>query len=188
MKILRNDIISIAKNTVLAKGEYRILDVFVNSGHICIFAINQKKNGAKPILLDVHDWSSLIEANVVEKSQKALPMEMLMEDEQLSPSNLKARNSNYALIQELVENPAFLESYCMKGRSKTIVEHAEKMDATTLQIYRALRKFWEYGQVPNALLNFSSLRGGRGKEKKSSSKQRGRPIDNGIYGLRKKLQ
>lgn len=186
MRILRNDIISIANNTVLVEGEYRVLDVFVNSGHICLFAMNQKKNGAKPILLDAHDLNSLVEANVVEKSHRALPMEMLMEDGQLSPSNLEARNSNYALIQELVENPSFLESYCMTGRSKAIVEHAEKMGATTLQIYRALRKFWEYGQVPNALLNFSSLRGGRGKDKKSSSKQRGRPIDHGIYGLRKK--
>lgn len=186
MKILRNEIILITKNSIIAEGEYRILDVFMAPQRICLFELNQKSKGAKPILVDLRDLYSLDEANLIKGSQQASPMEMLMEDHQLSPSNIKARDHNYALIQELVEDPTFLESYCVKGRSTTIVEHAKKLDATALQIYRALRKFWEYGQVPNALLNFSSLRGGRGKEKKSSSKQRGRPIENGIYGLRKK--
>lgn len=186
MKILRNEIISITKNSVIAEGEYRILDIFIASERICLFELNQKRNGAKPILLDLRDLYALHEANVITGSQRALPMEMLMEDHQLSHSNIETRDRNYELIQDLVEDAAFLESYCVKGRSTTIIEHAKKMDATALQIYRRLRKYWEYGQVPNTLLNFSSLRGGPGKEKKSSSKQRGRPIDKGIYGLRKK--
>lgn len=48
------------------------------------------------------------------------------------------------------------------------------------------RRKVEYS-IPNSLLTFKSNSGGRGKDKSASLKQRGRPINQGIFNLRRRI-
>lgn len=187
MKILRNNIIAISETPLFDAGTYRILEIFTFDETICLFRINQKTKSAKPLLISFSDFYELFDDGAIRNLPDALPKEMLLPDSRLSEDNRRARDKNFSRIKDLVENPTFLNTFCSSPRSRVVIEHAERNDTTPLQLYRILKKYWEYGQVPNALLNFTSPRGGRGKDKASSSKQRGRPIEKGVYGLRKKV-
>jgi hypothetical protein len=116
-----------------------------------------------------------------------LPSEMLLPDDQINKKNIDVRTKSYALIAELIEDPEFLKSYASTGRSNIVVSYANKMNVNALVVYRLLARYWKYGQTLNALLIFTSKYGGKGKEKSSSERQRGRPRNYGKYGLIKKV-
>lgn len=186
MNALRNNTVSLIDNPYVDPGIYRILDVIYEENILFLFLLGQTTNSAKPLKLDLNDFNYLIEGNYVSQIPYQGPSELLLSDTELSLANKELRDRNYALIRHLVEDPFFLRDFCSKRRSNIVIEHATNLKINPLKVYRALRKYWEYGQTPNTLLNFTSQYGGRGKDKSASTKQRGRPINNGIFFLRKK--
>lgn len=178
MIVLRNSVISFIENPFINSGTYRVLDVVYEEKVIFLFPIDNPGNSAKPKMLDLSDLNCLLEEKYVTQTPYQGPRELLLSDEELSSENKKIRDRNYALIQDLVEDPTFLIKFCSKPRSQIVISHASNLNINPLQVYRALRKYWEFGQIPNALLNFTSLYGSRGKDKSASTKQRGRPINN----------
>lgn len=186
MFMLRNSVIFLEINPHVSKGTYRILDYSTEDNVLVLFLLGQV-GSRKPFLVDFTDFDYLIKGNYVTQLNHQVPHEFLLRDDQLSSTNKQVRDNNYLLIKELVEDPSFLRNFCSTPRSRIVIEHALNLAIKPLPIYRALHKYWEYGQVPNALLSFKSKCGGRGKDKSASLKQRGRPINQGIFHLRKRV-
>lgn len=186
MLMLRNSVILLEINPHVSKGTYRILDYFTEDNVLVLFLLGQAIS-KKPFVMDLANFDYLVKGNYLTQLDHQPPHEFLLRDDQLSTSNKQVRDNNYSLIKELVEDPSFLKKFCSTVRSRVVIEHALNLAIEPTPIYRALYKYWEYGQVPNALLTFTSKFGGRGKEKSASLKQRGRPINQGFFHLRRRI-
>jgi putative transposase len=90
------------------------------------------------------------------------------------------RDTAWGIIKELVEKEPDIYRRDRRGNllKAAMVEH----EVTLKTLYRYLRRYWQRGQTPNALLPDYANSGGRGKARKFSEKKRGRPR---IYGDQK---
>lgn len=94
------------------------------------------------------------------------------------PDSHKAiRDNAWAIIKDLVNKEP--DIYCRDQRGKLLRAAMAEHKITLKTLYRYLRRYWQRGQTPNALLPDYANSGGRGKERKNTGKKRGRPR---LYG------
>lgn len=186
MDFFRNSIFEVVTACILPVGRYRLLDYFFQEDIFCVFKLDQGAIRTKPLVVVSLDLLESYQAGKLRLGEDDLPREILMDDKKLSSKNITFRNQNYELIKALVSNENFLREYALNSRSTIVVDHAASMNVRPLKVYRALAKFWMYGQVPNALLMFTSKCGGKGKQKSNSEKIRGRPLISGKFIVRLK--
>ena len=87
-----------------------------------------------------------------------------------STAQLK-RDENYAAIKPLVE----LENcYEPKARGKVVNQIVAETGKTKQSIYRFARRYWQRGQIPNALLPDYKNSGAKGQKRRATTKL-GRP-------------
>lgn len=189
MDFSRNSVFEVVTACMLPIGRYRLLDYFVTEDLFCVFKLDQSSIRTKPLVIVSSDLLESYQMGKVCLGKDDLPRELLMSDKDLSSQNISFRDRNYELIKPLIIDCNFLREYSLNSRSRIVVDHAVSMNVPPLKIYKALAKFWTYGQLPNALLMFTSKCGGKGKQKASSGKIRGRPLVAGrfIVRLRQKV-
>lgn len=186
MDISCNSVFEVTVEFALPTGRYRVLDYFASDELFCVFKLDQGSTQAKPLVISSVDLLEAWRAGKVRLGKDELPRELLMSDKALSPRNISFRDENYELINPLISNSNFLRDYTLNSRSRIVVEHAASVNVRPLKVYRALAKFWTYGQIPNALLMFTSKCGGKGKQKANTGKIRGRPLVAGRFIVRQK--
>ncbi|WP_291329362.1 Mu transposase C-terminal domain-containing protein [Desulfovibrio sp. UCD-KL4C] len=147
--------------------KYRVLEFVGNQ----IVWINIEKSSGMPSTVLFNELLELIDSEAL--SRVADPFEELafMAPEQGSVLQ-KKRDKNYELIKPVVENPKF---YLPKVRSALIQEIVSKTGTIKKTMYHLLRRYWQRGQTPNALLPDYKNSGGKGKKRKVSDKKLGRP-------------
>jgi hypothetical protein len=106
------------------------------------------------------------------------PYLILVSQELLPPKHLQLRARAWDIIEALVaQEPAIYEG---RQRGQLIAHATARHGVSHPTIYRYLRRYWQRGQTPNALLPDYSNSGGRGKVRQSSAGvKRGRPRKNG---------
>lgn len=82
------------------------------------------------------------------------------------------RDENYEVIKPLVD---FENSYQAKARGKIVNQIVAKTGKTKQTIYRFARRYWQRGQIPNALLPDYKNSGGKGQKRRATTKKLGRP-------------
>ena len=82
------------------------------------------------------------------------------------------RDRNYQLIKPIVEDPNF---YIKKVRAKHISEILESGEVSRPYLYKLIRRYWQRGQVPNALLPDYKNSGAKGQKRTARDKKLGRP-------------
>lgn len=146
---------------------YRVLQLL---GDYLVW-INIDEPAAFPELALVSELQDAIEQELLERTDdphKALAYES---PEEGSTARTK-RDSNYALIKSLIDLPDF---YSPKRRGP-VVEDIIRTSATTKQtVYRLARRYWQRGQIPNALLPDYKNSGARGRRRLAGDKKLGRP-------------
>ncbi|MBF5096020.1 transposase [Azospirillum sp. INR13] len=91
------------------------------------------------------------------------------------------RDAAWALIRPLVvEQP---DIFHPDRRATLVRQLGAEMGSNRFTLYRLLRRFWQRGMSPNALLPDYDRCGGRGKAKAVSEKKRGRISATGIAGV-----
>ncbi len=100
----------------------------------------------------------------------------------LTPSRKRVRDRAWNLIKPLVENVPYIFSEERRGKLvQGVVDEARQgenpsvLRITKKSIYGYLRRFWQRGMVPNAVLADYPNSGAKGKSRKASKKKRGRP-------------
>lgn len=88
-----------------------------------------------------------------------------------SKAQLK-RDQCFELIKEIVSDPS---SYDPKVRGAKVNEVIAAGKSSKPTLYKLLRRYWQRGQTPNALLPDYKKSGGKGKKKNVSNKKLGRP-------------
>ena len=147
--------------------KYRVLEFVGNQ----IVWINIEKSSGMPSTVLVNELLELIDSEAL--SRVADPFEELafMAPEQGSVLQ-KKRDKNYELIKPIVENSKF---YLPKVRSALIQEIVSKTGTIKKTMYHLLRRYWQRGQTPNALLPDYKNSGAKGKKRKVLDKKLGRP-------------
>ena len=82
------------------------------------------------------------------------------------------RDKNYQIIKPLVEDPNF---YIKKIRAKHVADILEAGEVSRPYLYKLIRRYWQRGQVPNALLPDYNNSGAKGQKRIAKGKKLGRP-------------
>ena len=91
------------------------------------------------------------------------------------------RDQNYALIHPLISHELF---FIPAQRGKIIDEIMSQHRVTKQTIYRLIRRYWQRGQTPNALLPDYRNSGAKGQKRTPKDKKLGRPrIYNNEQGI-----
>jgi len=98
--------------------------------------------------------------------------ELALETPERGSATQKRRNRNHDLIQPIVTDSLFYEPTIRASRIKEVLA-SQKISKPTL--YTLIRRYWQQGQTPNALLPNYKNSGGKGKKRKPTTKKLGRP-------------
>lgn len=144
------------------------------------YVIDVEDDGAIPIFRPLRDIENQID-------QKLLcvppddPWLAPLSDAAVPPKQREKRDTLWAMIGPLVlDQPAIFER---ESRGQAIARLVAKRVATKQTLYRLLRRYWQRGMVPNALLPDFHRCGGPGKERDAERSKRGRPSKAGGDGI-----
>ena len=167
------------RNDLLRYGEkegriVRVLWLRADSAGAAIIDVLEAK--ALPVIVSVETLTQDIQE---ERARLVTPDPylVLVAETALPESHKLIRRNAWGIIEKLVE--AEPDIYIPDRRGKLLKAAMAEHKVTLPTLYHYLRRFWQRGQTPNALLPDYANSGGRGKERKLSGKKRGRPR---VYG------
>ncbi|MGR0189032.1 Mu transposase C-terminal domain-containing protein [Azospirillum aestuarii] len=104
-----------------------------------------------------------------------------LSDAGIPAKHREKRDALWTMIRPLVlDEPAIFEP---APRGRAILQLVVEKQATKQTIYRLLRRYWQRGMIPNALLPDFHRCGAPGKERPPGEVKRGRPPKGGIKGI-----
>jgi transposase InsO family protein len=146
---------------------YRILDDLSEN----VVWISMEDRSALPSVISKSELVNAIEGEVLKRVLD--PYETLsflvLEDD--SPAKT-IRDKNYELIKPIVLEPRYYEPTV---RSLIINRIVIEQETTKMTLYFLLRRYWQRGQTPNALIRDYKNSGGQGKKRTVTEKKLGRP-------------
>lgn len=98
----------------------------------------------------------------------------ILPEELLTEASHRRRDHAWGVIRPLVEDhvPAI---FIREKRGSLVSKRAQEVKVSKTTLYGYLRRYWQGGQIPNAVRpNFQAC-GGHGKDKASSERKRGNP-------------
>lgn len=161
----------------LLNDHYRIL--LTANSHIIWIAIEDPK--AFPEIVESDQLESLM---LQEKLNRVEDPYIYVQNLVPKPNSKDKiiRDTNYQIIRPLVEDPQF---YVREIRVKHVIEIIKTGKVSKPYLYKLIRRYWQRGQVPNALLPDYKNSGAKGQKRSAKSKKLGRPrvIMDGVGAL-----
>jgi len=170
--LLRNDLLHY---THPSPRTVRLLWISPQQSHAYVFDVAAQSADVEMVQLSaLHADIRAGHASVL----AADPYLMVVSQELLPPKHLQLRARAWEVIEALVtQEPAIYEA---RQRGQMIANATAQHQVSHPTIYRYLRRYWQRGQTPNALLPDYGNSGARGKVRQSSAGvKRGRPRKNG---------
>lgn len=109
------------------------------------------------------------EVHLVEDAQ----LRSLPGDNNITDAERLVRDEAWNRLENLVIKEPKI--YTRGGRAELVAQACKKYGGTRQTYYKNLRRFWQWGNVPNALVPEYSKCGGKGKRKELGDKKLGRP-------------
>ncbi len=169
--LLRNDLLDYA----LPRRTVRILWIDPDRSGAYLFDVAGKACEAEYVRM------SSLQADLAEGRAQRLaedPYLVTGNGELLPPRHIELRERAWQIVAELTAfEPAI---YQARRRGQLIADYTARHGISHPTIYRYLRRYWQRGQTPNALLPDYCNSGGRGKTRASTAGvKRGRPRKDG---------
>lgn len=169
-----NELVTFAESGVTA----RVLWIDRSSGGY--FLIDIAGRTALPEFRVGDDMDRLIADGLLRKNGED-PWLFPLSEESIPDGHKRKRDEAWVLIQPLViQQP---EIFMAEPRWRAVEAVVLANRASRHKVYRLLRRYWQRGMSPNAVLPDYDRCGGRGKAKAVSSAKRGRPAQSGIRGV-----
>lgn len=170
--LLRNDLL---QYTHPSPRTVRILWIAPDQGSAYVFDVAARSADVEMVQL------ATLQADLRAGHARVLaadPYLMVVSQELLPPKHLQLRARAWEVIEALVAQVP--QIYEARLRGQMIAEATAQHNVSHPTIYRYLRRYWQRGQTPNALLPDYGNSGARGKVRQSSAGvKRGRPRKNG---------
>ncbi|GAA4895867.1 hypothetical protein GCM10023333_31350 [Ferrimonas pelagia] len=152
-------------------SRYRVLQLF---GDMLVW-IDIEDKSAFPEIASCEELEEAAQNSTLERIEDPF-RELAYEAPQEGTTARAKRDSNYELIKPLIELQDF---YDPKSRGQLISQILAEQRSTKQTLYRLARRYWQRGQIPNALLPDYKNSGGRGKKRVAKEKKLGRPRKHG---------
>lgn len=170
--LLRNDLLHY---THPSPRTVRILWIAPEQSHAYVFDVAARTADVELIQL------SVLHADIRSGHASVLPADpylLVVSQDLLPPKHLQLRARAWQIIEPLVAlEPGIYEA---RHRGQLIAQATAAHGVSHPTIYRYLRRYWQRGQTPNALLPDYGNSGGKGKVRQASAGvKRGRPRKNG---------
>ncbi|GAB1260295.1 MAG: transposase family protein [Neptuniibacter sp.] len=156
-----NEVVQVAENL------YRVL--LTTTRHAVWISLDDQK--AFPDIVDLSQLEALILQEKLVRADDPFSYVLGLQPEQDS-KDATIRDTNYRVIKPVVEDPYF---YIKQVRAKRIAEILELGEVSRPYIYKLVRRYWQRGQVPNALLPDYKNSGAKGQKRIAKNKKLGRP-------------
>jgi hypothetical protein len=159
------------------KDTFRIL--WIDEGNVIAYLIDINDDKALPFRRSVAELiDEIIQEQLIKIKED--PFLFLRKSEE-AEKNLEMRDKAWAVVRNIVDDePAIYER---NKRAEHIKNAMNEHNVSYPTVRKYLRKYWQRGKTPNALLPDYHKSGGKGKEKKSSSKKRGLPRKQDTSGI-----
>ncbi|MCU6500576.1 Mu transposase C-terminal domain-containing protein [Rugamonas sp. A1-17] len=169
--LLRNDLL---QYTHPAPRTLRVLWIAPEQSHAYVFDVAARSADVELVALP------LLQADLRAGRARVLavdPYLMVVSQELLPPKHLQLRERAWRIVEALVaQEPGIYEA---RLRGQLVAQATVDHNVSHPTIYRYLRRYWQRGQTPNALLPDYCNSGGRGKVRQASAGvKRGRPRKN----------
>lgn len=157
--------------------EKRVVRVlWVDPGHAGLYAIDIASDCALPQFWNA-GYLETIQAESKLATEPVDPMVRLTLEDSLTVSHRQRRDNAWAIVEPLIRQQPDIFIVNLRG---PLVRKAMSDHSVTKQtVYRLLRRYWQRGMTPNALLPDYHHSGAAGIEKPFTEKKRGRPR---VYG------
>ncbi|WP_333834426.1 Mu transposase C-terminal domain-containing protein [Rubrimonas sp.] len=153
--------------------------LWIDRPHGQLVTIDIDAPRALPALRAIEEIAQLLDEGVALRLDDPWLRPVL--EEALPPAWRDRRDMSWRLIEPLVR--AQPDTFFEARRAALTAEIAAKEGSNRFTIYRLLRRYWQRGMTPNALLPDYAKSGGPGKSKSASDRKRGMPPRNGPDGL-----
>lgn len=179
MLVLNNAVWEVKPNPSLDKGLYRVIETYTDRDIVVLtILLPEEKQLSKPITCSLLVFTTLIQQKLIVEGRFELPNYVLKGESQISEADRERRDTNYKLIEPLVQDSEFLLHYAETKRTREISRLAKLSNTYPKKITRLLSLFWRFGQTPNALLPAYQNSGGRGRARKAKDTPLGAPRKN----------
>ena len=146
---------------------YRILSLIDDQA----IWIRVEDTAAFPSLVYINELMEAIDKEKLVRKADPFADLAFITPERGSSAQIK-RDSNYDLIRPIVDDPQYFDP---KVRSSRINEIIGTQKSTKQTLYKLVRRYWQRGQTPNALIPDYKNSGGKGKKRIAKGKKLGRP-------------
>jgi transposase InsO family protein len=133
--------------------------------------ISLDDEAALPSLISKRELANAIDSERITRADDPYEKLHYLLLEEGSPIKVK-RDKNYDLIKPIILDPHF---YVPEIRASIMNRLIAEQGSTKQTYYRLLRRYWQRGQTPNALLPDYMNSGGKGKKRSAKDKKLGRP-------------
>ncbi|MFD2170073.1 Mu transposase C-terminal domain-containing protein [Tumebacillus lipolyticus] len=145
---------------------------------IC-YLIDVENNTAIPFLRKVEELTDEILQGEYVKTKEDSFLPYLHDD--VPEAHEQKRDKAWEIIRELVNQEP--DIYEREKRGELVHHVLKKFGSTRPTVYKNLRRYWQRGMTPNALLPDYHKSGARGKERAAGTAKRGRPPVYGVEGI-----
>jgi hypothetical protein len=168
-------------NELLTESEtnkiYRLL--WIDESNIIAYLIDVDDKKALPFKCKISELKDKLINDGLIKTKQDLFLSATYQE--VKESNLGIRDKAWSMIKDVVnKEPAVFDN---EKRGAMVAEIIDEYKSTKPTIYKYLRRYWQRGKTPNALLPDYRKSGGRGKLKSVGEKKRGRPSKYGPAGI-----
>ena len=146
---------------------YRVLHIV--GDQIVWIAIENKK--AFPVVIALAEIEKLVLAEKLKRTDDPYLFLQMLSPEKGS-KEVQKRDKNFEVIKPLVYDSLF---YVPKIRAKYIKAILDEGLVSKPYLYKLIRKYWQRGQIPNALLPDYRNSGSKGEKRIAKEKKLGRP-------------
>jgi putative transposase len=157
----------------IESGNYRILSLLHSISSLIIFNIPSKNEINRPKLISINDFEVAINEKQIQPIDLTLPHYTLVDDNSISDTHKKTRDTRYGKIKELIEDDMLLFELVTKKNSTKVSKHARKLAIDNKSIYRLLNLYWSNSQTVNGLLPAYNQSGAKGKIRKNVKRSLG---------------
>lgn len=156
----------------------RVLWIHPEGGGYYVIVVNDES--AFPTFRPAQEIAELFRQGALH-SPKEDPWLAPLSDASAPAKQREKRDALWAMIRPLVlDEPAIFNSV---PRGRAVLRLVQRKVATKQTIYRLLRRYWQRGMIPNALLPDFHRCGSPGKERSVGAAKRGRPPKGGVQGI-----
>lgn len=146
---------------------YRVLSILGDK----LVWINIEAPKPYPTLVLINDLSKSIEDEYLFRADDP-HAELAMERPLRGGISQIKRDANFELVRETLEGVDYAKRKTLTARINSVVSSGK---VSKPHLYKLLRRFWQRGQTPNALLPDYKNSGGKGKKRGANRKKLGRP-------------